>query len=64
MSIPVPYGLTQTTMKLIKKCDKGWPMNCLVSFYIQQYNLQGSVTDEHSIGKTNPSFAIVHGKHS
>lgn len=64
MSIPVPYGPIQTTMKLITICDKGWHMNRLVNFYIQHHHLQGSVTDEHNIDEINPMFAVVHGKHS
>jgi len=32
MSIPVPHGPIQTTMKLITICDKGWYMNRLVNF--------------------------------
>jgi len=64
MSISVPYGPIQTAMTLITICDKGWHMNRLVNFYIQQYHLQGSVTDEHNIGEIHPSFAVVDGKHS
>jgi hypothetical protein len=30
-------------------------MNCLENFYIQQYQLQGSLINE-----TNPLFALVH----
>ena len=35
------YGLIQTTIWLIKTGFKGWHMNGLNNFYIQQYKLEG-----------------------
>jgi len=33
-------------------------MKCLKNFYIQQFQRQGSLTDEQSVGETNPLFAL------
>jgi len=35
-------------------------MNCLGNFYIQQYQLQGSLTDEQNTVKINPLFTLVY----
>jgi len=40
------YGPKQTTIEIIKTWNKDWYMNCLENFYIQQYQLQGSSTEE------------------
>jgi hypothetical protein len=40
--------------QIIKTGSKGWPMNCHENFYIQQFQLQGSLTDEQSVGEMNP----------
>jgi len=29
-------------------------MNCLENFYVQQFQLQGSLLDEQSVGEMNP----------
>ena len=35
-------------------------MNCFDNFYIQQYQLQGSLIKEKNMGEINPLFALVH----
>jgi len=36
----------QTTLQLIKTYSKGWRMNFLEKFYIQQYQFQDTLIDE------------------
>jgi hypothetical protein len=54
------YGPIQTTMQIIKTCNKDWYMNCLGNVYIQQYKLQGSLTDEQNTVEINPLFTLIY----
>jgi hypothetical protein len=41
-------------LQFLKTCNKGLPMNCHKNFYIQQFQLQGSLIAAQSVGETNP----------
>jgi hypothetical protein len=54
------YGPKHTTVQLIKTHNKGWHINILEIFYFQQFQCQGSLIYEQSVGKINHLFALVH----
>jgi len=48
----------QTTMQLVKICNKFRLMNYLENLYIRQRQLQGSLIDGQSIGDLNSLFIL------
>jgi hypothetical protein len=46
-------------MELLKTCKKGWHMNILQNFYIQQHYQKGTLMNEQHPGKENPLFKII-----
>ena len=54
------YDPIQTTVQIIKTWNKDWYMNCLRNFYIQQYQLQGSLTDKQNTIEINPLFTLIY----
>ena len=53
------YGTIYSTMTLIKTCKKGWRMNTLEKFYIQQFHQNGSLIREQQQGEENLLFKII-----
>jgi hypothetical protein len=54
------YGPIQTNMQIIKTWNKDWYMNGLGNLYIQQYQLQESLTDKQNTVKINPLFTLIY----
>jgi hypothetical protein len=53
------YGSIKSTMTLIKTCRKGWHMNILENYYIQQFFQKGILIKEQQPGKQNILFKII-----
>ena len=53
------YGTIYSTTTLIKTCKKGWRMNTLENFYIQQFHQNGSLIREQQQGEENLLFKII-----
>jgi hypothetical protein len=48
------YGPLQSTMELLKTCKKGWHMNILENFYIQQHYQKVTLMNEQHPGEQTP----------
>jgi hypothetical protein len=53
------YGPLQSKMELLKTCKKGWHMNILEIFYIQQQYQKGTLMNEQHPGEGNSLFKII-----
>jgi hypothetical protein len=53
------YGPINSTMTLVKICRKGWYMNILENFYIQQFHQNGTVIKEQQPGEQNILFKLI-----
>jgi hypothetical protein len=46
-------------MELLKTCKKGWHMNILENFYIQQHYQKGTLMNEQHPGEDISLFKII-----
>ena len=59
------FGPAETTLKLLKQCNKGSHMNCWeqnIYIYIQEYHRSGKLITEQQTYEYNPLFTIAQGK--
>ena len=50
------FGPAETTLKLLKQCNKGSYMNCWEQKYIQEYHRSGKLITEQQTYEYNPSL--------
>ena len=53
------FGTAETTLKLLRQCNKGSHMNCWEQKYIQEYHRLGKFITEQQTYEYNPLFAIA-----
>jgi len=50
------FGPAETTLKLLKQCNKGSPMNCCEQKYIQKYHRSGNLIMEEQTYENTPLY--------
>ena len=53
------FGTAETTLKLLRQCNKGSHMNCWKQKYRQEYHRSGKLITEQQTYEYNPLFAIA-----
>ena len=53
------FGPAETTLKLLKQCNKGGRMNCWEYKYIQEFQRAGKLITEQQTYDFNPLLAIA-----
>jgi hypothetical protein len=53
------FGTAEETLKLLKLCHKGTPLNWWETFYMQLFHQHGTLINEQQVNNINPLYEIA-----